>query len=87
MIIDAILVLPMLLISTFWGLLEAGSGFPTGITSAGTTAGNYLARIDFILPIDTIGTLLGWYIVAVLAYLTIWALLMLIELYKAFKLF
>jgi len=87
MIIDALLLLPTLLIAFFWELLEAGEGFPDGVYTAGATAGNYLARLDFILPIDTMGSLLGWYLVAVLAYLFLWILLMTIGLYKAFKLF
>jgi len=87
MILDVLLAIPTFLITTFWNALQAGTAYPAGVYTAATSAGNYLARLNFILPIDTLGDLLGWYLVAVIAYFSIWILLMVVNLYQAFKLF
>jgi len=87
MIIDVILAIPTLLITQFWALLETSQAYPNGVYTSAVTIGKYLERIDFIIPVDTLGTLLGWYLVAVTIYFTLWIVLMVVHLYQAFKLF
>jgi len=87
MILDAIFLIPVYLLTQFWALLSVGQAFPNGIYTSASTIGSYLARLDFIIPIDTLGDLLAFYLLAVIAYFTLWVVLMVVHLYQAFKLF
>jgi len=87
MIIDAILAIPTYIIVQIWNLLGIAETYPAGVTTASYTLGNYLARLDFILPIDTLGTLMGWYFVAIIAYFTLWAIFVILAIYQSIKLF
>jgi len=87
MILDALLLLPSFLIVKIWNLLEVAQPFPDGMTTAATTLGNFLARLDFIIPIDTLGLLVGWFFVAIVAYFAIWTVFVVIAIYQAVKLF
>jgi len=87
MIVDAFLAIPMLIVATVWEQLGVAQAFPSAVHSSAVTLGDFLQRLDFIIPIDTFGTVIGWYFVIVSAYFTLWVILMIINLYKAFKLF
>jgi len=87
MIVDAFLAIPMLIIATVWNALEVAQAFPNAVHTSAETLGDYLYRLNFIIPIDTFGTVIGWYFVIVSAYFSLWVILMIVNLYKAFKLF
>lgn len=87
MIIDFLLILPSVIIAQIWKLLEVAQPYPDGMYTASNTVGDFLARLDFIIPIDTLGTLVGWYFVAIIAYFVIWTVFVLIAIYQAVKLF
>jgi len=87
MIIDAILAIPAFLIATLWEALGVAQAFPDSVHNSAVTLGNYLSRLDFIIPIDTFGTVTGWFFIILSAYFSLLVIMIIITLYKAFKLF
>jgi len=63
MITTALINLAYYLLNGLIALFPAGSPLPSAIHTAATTLGSYLALIDSILPVDTLATILGLYII------------------------
>ena len=59
MIIDGIINFIFTILQTIIGALPIGGGLPTEVHTAGTFFGNYLAILDPLVPISTLGTIIG----------------------------
>jgi hypothetical protein len=87
MIIDAILVLPSIIIAGIWQKMAVAVAFPAVIYTSAITAGTMLARLNFIFPIATLGDMLFWYMTMLIAYFFVWLIFVVLFIYNALKLF
>jgi len=63
MITTAIINLGYLLLSFIISIFPSGSGFPASVHTSASILGTYLQMINAFLPIDTLATVVGLYIV------------------------
>jgi hypothetical protein len=70
MITDGLISLPIAVLTYLVGLLPDYSGLPSGMETAITTIGSYIAQTGDILPLDTIGTVIGLIIAIELVIMT-----------------
>jgi len=59
MITETFLQIPYYFVSFIIGIIPASSGFPSEFFDAETGLGGYLGMFDILLPIATLGTVLG----------------------------
>jgi hypothetical protein len=59
MIITLLLTFAVFIIETLLLIFPSSTGFPTEVTTAVTTFGSYITIIDAIVPMDTLGYIVG----------------------------
>lgn len=87
MIIDAILVIPSLLLTYIWGLLADAVPVPVSVYDSAAWLGSYLMRLDFLIPIKEIGIMLSWMLNILIAYFAVWTIGVILFVYRAIKIF